>query len=125
MTTTLGDVVGAGFSLTKTGAGKLNLGGMQNYDTLNANIGVTNLNGELGTGGSTLNASATVNINASQSLGALNIADGVTVTVNDTPQFAGPPESLSVPAPVPEPGTLGLLLLGALGLFSRSRRIAA
>ena len=120
--TTLGAVSGIGFSLTKTGAGQLILAGTQNYATLNANGGVTNLNSALGTGSSTINASATVNINASQTLAALNIADGVEVTFGDGLAFVGGAEKFGAPALVPEPGSMGLLLVGALGFLSRGRR---
>ena len=110
--------------LTKAGAGTLNLTGPQTYATLNANQGVTNLNSALGTGTSTLNASATVHINASQTLTALNIADGAMVTFGDGLALAGTPDKFSVAALVPEPGALGLLTGGMLTLLGLRRRRA-
>ena len=121
-----GAISGAASTLTKTGAGSLTISGAQTYDTLNANEGVTNVNSALGTGTSTLNASATVHINASQTLAALNIADGVEVTFGDGLPFAGGPDKSAGfgggVAVVPEPGSMGLLAVGALGLLGRRRR---
>ena len=119
--TVTGNVAGTQ-TLTKTGLGTLTLAGAQTYATLNANGGVTNVNSALGTGTSTLNANATTNINASQTLAALTIAAGVEVTFGDGLPFTGGPEKFGAPALVPEPGSLGLLLVGALGLVSRRRR---
>ena len=109
-------------TLTKAGAGTLNLTGPQTYATLNANGGVTNLNSALGTGTSTLNANAAVNIKTSQTLAALNIANGAQVTFGDGLPLVGEPEKFATPALVPEPGALGLLLAGAPGLLGRRRR---
>ncbi len=109
-------------ALTKAGAGVLNLAGAQTYSTLQTASGVTNLDGALGTGTSTLDANATTNISVSQTLAALNIGAGATVTFGDGLAFAGEPEKLGAPALVPEPGALGLLLAGGLGLLGRRRR---
>ena len=77
-------------------------------------------------GSSTINANAATHINASQTLAALNIADGVDVTFGDGLPFVGPPDKSAGfgggVALVPEPGSMGLLLVGALGLLGRRRR---
>ena len=111
-----------GTVLTKTGLGALTLAGTQTYATLNANNGTTNVNSALGTGSSTINANATVNINASQTLAALNIAAGVEVTFGDGLALVGGAEKFGAAALVPEPGSMGLLLVGALGFLGRRRR---
>ena len=73
-------VSGGAGSLTKDGGGALTLSGVQNFATLNADAGTTNLPVALGTGGSTINANARTNITTSQTLAALNIgASGVVV----------------------------------------------
>ena len=126
VTLALGSTV-TGTTLTKLGAGTLTLAGTQTYATLNANGGVTsvtNVNSALGTGTSTINANATVNINTSQTLAALNIADGVEVTFGDGMAFAGEPEIFGAAALVPEPGSLAFLMVGALGCLGRRRRSA-
>ncbi len=116
---TVGSVSGAG-SVTKTGAGALTLTGAQAFDTLTASTGVTNVNGSFTSGTVTVNANAAVNFNASQTLAALNIGDGVEVTFGDGLPFA-PEPGKSGAALVPEPGSIGLLLIGALGLLARRR----
>jgi autotransporter-associated beta strand protein len=119
-------------TITKTGAGTLSLNGTQDYDTLTTTAGTTNLNVALGTGSSTLNANATTNIGASQTLSTLNIGAGAVVTFGDGPfafgfgdapaaAFAGS-SGLTSTAVVPEPGSIGLLAVSAVGLLARRRR---
>ena len=119
---TTGSVSGAG-TVTKTGAGTLTLNGAQTFDTLTASgPGVTNVNGSFTGGTATVNANAPVHFNASQTLAALNIADGVEVTFGNGLPFAPEPDK-GIGAVVPEPGSVGLLLAGALGLLARRRFI--
>ena len=110
-----------GTALTKTGSGLLNLSGPQTYAALTTSGGTTSVNTTLGSGTSTVTANATVNFYASQTLASLTIADGVEVTFGDSLPFAGGPEKSGAPALVPEPGALGLLLVGALGVLVRRR----
>lgn len=113
----------SGSSLTKTGDGTLILSGTQTYATLTTNGGTTNVDIAIGTGSSTVNANATTNFHVSQTLASLSIGDGAEVTFGDGLPFAGEPEKLGGSASVPEPGSLGLLLIGALGLLGcRQRR---
>jgi len=104
-------IAGTG-TVTNSGAGILNLNGAQGYQTLNAEAGVTNVNGSFTTGTATVNANATVNFGASQTLAALRIGGSLS-------SLQGPP------AIVPEPGSMGLLLVGALGALARRQRAAA
>ena len=76
------------------------------------------MNSALGTGTSTVNANATTNISTSQTLAALNIGAGAVVTFSQTP----PPFAGFSAGVVPEPGSLSLLLIGALGLATRRNR---
>ena len=104
-------------ALTKTGTGTLSLSGAQGYRTLTASAGTTNLNGSFTGGTATVNANATTNIGASQTLSALNIGSGTTVTFTQSPAAFGGGSAV-----VPEPGSLSLLVLGALGVLARRRR---
>jgi autotransporter-associated beta strand protein len=109
--------------ILKTGGGVLNLNGVQNYGSLEATGGTTNLNKPLGTGFSTLTASATVNLATSQTLASLDIGAGGVVhlgAVGPAPLAVEDLADGSV-APVPEPGTVSLLLFGALGVLCHRR----
>ena len=127
---TVGDATNSTFSgaingpleIEKVGAGSLTLDGALDFPTLTANQGVTNLNSTLGTGSSTINANATMFIHASQTLAALNIADGVVVTFGDGLALAGAPEKFGSSAAVPEPGSMTLLLGGLAALLGLRRR---
>ncbi len=125
---------GAG-GLTKTGAGTLNLDNpTQSYDALTANAGTTNVNGTLGTAPglaavSVNNAGTSLKFGSvTQTLGSLTIGAGATVTfTSGLASFTGDGNGGKAPnfggsAVVPEPGTIGLLLVGALGALSRRRR---
>ncbi len=104
-------------ALTKTGTGTLSLSGAQGYRTLTASAGTTNLSGSFTGGTATVNANATMNVSASQTLAAFNIGAGTTVTFGQSAAAFGGGSAV-----VPEPGSLGLLVLGALGALARRRR---
>jgi autotransporter-associated beta strand protein len=120
-TVTVANVISGTGAVTQNGAGTLNLNGTQSYATLNTNAGTTNLNSSF-TAPATINANvdSTLNFTTSQSLTALNI--GGPATFGDElglADFGGP-----ATAAVPEPGTMGLLVVGALGMLARRRRKA-
>jgi hypothetical protein len=96
---------------------------VQNYASLDAEEGTTNLNQPLGTGFSTVTASATVNIATSQTLAALEIGAGGLVRIGAAGPAPAPGDELAgAPAlAVPEPGLSSLLLSGVLGIFCRRR----
>jgi len=133
-----GTVGGAGNTLTKTGAGTLNFAVGSTLTTLQdlvANNGTTNVNSTLGTGGNaTVSVTGTTTLkfgSVSQTLSSLSIGAGATVTfTSGLASFSGGSGGGKTPsigggsAVVPEPGTLGLLLVGALGLLNRRRRQA-
>ena len=121
----------AGTTLTKVGAGKLVLAGTQTYATLNTSAGRTDIASALGTGTSTINASAETNISVDQTLAALNIAGGAVVTFGaPLPQapaafaesFVGGDSVEGAVQAVPEPGSIALLMSGLAAVFARRRR---
>ena len=115
---------GAGSAINKTGLGALGLNGDQDYPVLTTTAGVTNINGSFTNGTSTVNANSTTNFGASQTLGALNIGAGTVVTFGSGP-FAftgGGGSKAAASSVVPEPGSISLLLVGALGILNRRRR---
>ena len=140
LTVTADVSAGVGGSILKTGLGSLSLNGDQGYNALTVNDGTTNLNGAL----STLTAAVTVNDSGngtilrigsvSQTLSSLTIGAGATViftsgtaTGSFSSDFKAPSGFASGgfgSAAVPEPGTIGLLLVGALGVLHRRKRPA-
>jgi len=117
---------GTSGTLLKKGAGTLSLSGVQAYDTLTTDEGMTIVNSAVGTGGSTVNLSAGATMKfgtVSQTISALNIEAGAVVTfTSGLASFGGLGKSLGGSSLVPEPGSVGLLLVGALGVLSRRRR---
>lgn len=121
-----GAITGSSGTLVKNGSGSLLLDGTQTYGTLTNENGETVVNSALGTGSSSVNVNAgTVKFGSvSQTLSSLSISAGATVTFSSgAASFTGSGKSPSsgAPAAVPEPGTLGLLVAGALGLLHRRR----
>jgi len=136
---TLSGAIIGGFGITKVGAGTLTFGpaagggSLAGVGDLTAQDGTTNVNSVLGggtsdvsvTGGTTKLRFGTV----SQTLGSLTIGAGSTVVFTSgaaSGSFSGDEKGAGFAgaAAVPEPGTLGLLLLGALGAMNRRRRQA-
>ncbi|MCE9608820.1 MAG: autotransporter-associated beta strand repeat-containing protein [Chthoniobacter sp.] len=127
---------GTAATFTKVGTGTLDLNGTtQAFGTLAANDGTTNVNGTLGSGTSVVTVTDTVGGAAtklrfgtvSQTLGSLTIGAGATVvftsgTASGSFSSGGKGAGLGGSAVVPEPGTLGLLLVGALGALGRRRQ---
>jgi autotransporter-associated beta strand protein len=111
-----------------TGAGTATLAGTQTYSILTTSgSSITTIKSALGTGTSTLNANATTNIETSQVLAGLNIGPGAVVTFEDEPviaSFASGAGPLPLSA-VPEPGAMSLLIVGALCLSRRRKKLNA
>ena len=129
-TTSTGAITAA--AVTKVGAGILDLNGTnQLYNTLTASAGTTNVNGLLGVTPGTAVVSVTAGGaklrfgTVSQTLSSLTIGAGSTVVFTSgaaSGAFGGGGKAAGFGAAVvPEPGTLGLLLIGALGVLHRRR----
>ena len=142
-----GLVTTGGNTLTTLGTGVTTFGAASDLTSLTNLVvadGTTNVNSALGTAGNT-----TVDVSdlgngtklrfgsVSQTLSSLTIGAGATViftsglasgalTGDDgggkAAGFGSPASSFGGGATVPEPGTLGLLLVGALGMLNRRRR---
>ncbi|MCE9611441.1 MAG: autotransporter-associated beta strand repeat-containing protein [Chthoniobacter sp.] len=128
---------GASSALVKAGDGALRLDGAQGYDILTANAGTTNVNGVLGSAPGlavVTVAAGTTKLkfgSVSQTLSSLTIGAGATVTFTSGPASGsltggggGKAPGFGGSAVVPEPGTIGLLLVGALGVLNQRRRPA-
>ena len=108
----IGSVALAAHTLALTGANDVVLATASGTGTIGKNnTGRLDVTGALGTGGVTLNANTgATNIGASETLAALNIGNGATVTLGAV--MASPAPGL----PVPEPEAALLFFLGALAL---------
>ncbi|MCE9612342.1 MAG: autotransporter-associated beta strand repeat-containing protein [Chthoniobacter sp.] len=124
--------VSGGFDIAKSGGGTLNFGAtpgsLAGVGNLTATAGTTNVNSVLGNGTSAVSVTGATTLkfgSVSQTLSSLSIGAGSTVTfTSGVAAFSGGGKapSLGGSAVVPEPGTIGLLLVGALGLLNRRRR---
>ena len=124
-----------GTTLTKIGAGTLTIAGSQTYAALATSGGATNINSAIGTGSSSVSVAGNGTTlkfgSVSQKLASLTIGAGAKVSFtsgtasftdpDDTKalSFGGGPPTAGV---VPEPGTAGLLLLGAISVLSSRRK---
>ena len=135
-TLNINGVVAAGaFTVDKVGAGTTNFGTtstLTSLGTLNATAGTTNVNSVLGTGSSDVAVTGATSLkfgSVSQTLSSLSIDAGSTVTFGSGLASFGGEADKKAPsfgggsAVVPEPGTIGLLLVGALGVLNRRRRV--
>ncbi|MEI8107207.1 MAG: autotransporter-associated beta strand repeat-containing protein [Verrucomicrobiota bacterium] len=131
-----GAISGVSGSVSKVGVGALTLNGTQTYRTLAVSDGTANVNGALSTGNTIVTVTDTGGGErttlrfgtVSQTLGSLNIGAGATVVFTGE-TASGPAVSGSGYAPlfapaviVPEPGSVSLLIVCALGLLRRRRR---
>ena len=119
-------------TLTKQGDGTLTLGVaaiLSGVAHLASTAGTTNINSALATGTATVTLTGASSVkfgSVSQNLASLSIGAGSTATfTSDFASFSGSGGKgggFSGGSVVPEPGTLGLLLVGALGALHRRRR---
>ena len=119
---------------TKDDSSTLTLTGLLDYATLTTNAGVLNVNGVIGSGTSTVavnNVGTKLKFGSvSQTLAALSIGAGATVIFTSgtaSGSFSGGEDGKALnlggdaAAVVPEPGTFGLLAVGALGALGWRR----
>ncbi len=118
ITPTIGALTGSGsVNVNLTGTAQVNLviGNDNGTGTFTGSITGPISISKVGTGTQTFTQSMTLN--------SLTIADGGEVVFGDGLGFAAlAPNPGFAPALVPEPGTAGLLLIGALGVLARRRR---
>ena len=142
-----GTLTAAGNGLTTMGNGVVNFGTtstLSSLYSLTVTGGTTNVNSTLGAAGTAevvvdgVGSPAKLRFGSvSQTLGSLTIGAGATVVFTSgaasgsltgddgggkAAGFGSPASSFGGGATVPEPGTLGLLLVGALGMLNRPRR---
>ncbi len=129
-----GDILGTpALAVTKSGTGTWTLSGTNTYTrATTVTAGTLNIDGTIGAGANVVNANGgTTNFGVSQTLGALNIADGAVATLGGVgaapaPEFGGgfggAEAFVTAPAAVPEPGSAALLFGGMLTLLGARRR---
>ena len=126
---TLTGVISGVGTLTKTGAGTLTLDPAADLTVLGgltAGGGTTLIDGQLGNGSAVASATNGGHLafgTVSQTLASLNIGAGSTVSFSGGAASAFGAPGFKSTALVPEPGTIGLLLVGTLGVLARRRRV--
>ena len=133
----LNGAISGGFNLTKIGAGTTSFGAagsLIGVANLTADLGTTNVNSTLGNGSSAVSVGLSTPANlkfgsVSQSLASLTIGAGSTVTFSSdlaSGAFTSTDSKATnfTASVVPEPSSVALLLVGALGMLNRRRRSA-